>query len=265
MTRRRSFLGMAGAVFATVGAGCLEAPAADGSNNAGNEWTEAVTIEPRGASCGGPDDDHVAVSVAEEDLVVFGRTPAPNPCHEAIVTGYTDNDGEVRLTIDVESTLEGDESCIQCVGKIDYRARLDVDLDEIDTLVVSHVEGVEHRVTIDSNLSIGEGPALRTIESDCISDADEDHVEAHREETGIRLEGGREAPNPCHGVVIEDVRGNSDRLEIDLDVASTLDEGACIECVGFLSYDATLPVAEPEDIETVIVRHVDGEEHEIVL
>ncbi|MCU4926817.1 hypothetical protein OB905_12640 [Halobacteria archaeon AArc-dxtr1] len=115
------------------------------TNDSVDAWIETVD-----ADCGGPTDHRVAAEHDGESVVVTGALTASNPCHEAIVTGSEYDDGNLRLQIDVKSTLEDGEVCVECVGIISYEATAKLaDGAEPDTVVVDHATGDEHVVELE--------------------------------------------------------------------------------------------------------------------
>lgn len=111
---------------------------------------EEPTIETTGSDCGDPYDDFIDVTVVDGMFVVEGVTPAPNPCHEAVLEAVDDENGQYSLIVDVRSTLEEGEACVQCHGAITYEVLAPVDdPDEIERVVVDHVQGERHEQAIE--------------------------------------------------------------------------------------------------------------------
>lgn len=149
--RRRDVLG---AVSASVIAlsGCLsqDVPTdADDSENTSDESIELVieqsTIETTDSDCAGPDDETIDITQTGDSIVVTGTIIAPNPCHEAILETVAIEDDGLSILVDVRSTLEANEECIQCVGGISYNATVVVnDGDALEAIHVDHIDGEEH-------------------------------------------------------------------------------------------------------------------------
>ncbi len=104
--------------------------------------------------------------------------------------------------------------------------------------------------------------AINTVDADC-GDPDDDWVDVARTEDGLRIEGVTPAPNPCHIVEVDDVSLMDGRLELVVDVTSTLDEGeVCPQCHGAVTYECAVDV-DPTTVTQVVVDHAEGERHEI--
>lgn len=92
-----------------------------------------------------------------------------------------------------------------------------------------------------------------TIDTDCGTEH-ADHSWSLEGDTVV-IDGYRPAPNPCHEATIEEVLVVSDTLVVDLGIDSTREQDeVCIECVGKISYQATVEVENPAALETVEVR-----------
>lgn len=164
-SRRRILLGVSSTAAVAV-AGCLdrtgESPGggADGDENGGDrEETEDGTDEENelphgvteaslttvGSDCASPDDDRIEVSVEADEVTVSGVTPAPNPCHEAVLVSVELEDETLSLVVDVRDTTADDEDCIQCHGKVEYEATITLEKGtSVDSVHVDHVAGGEH-------------------------------------------------------------------------------------------------------------------------
>jgi hypothetical protein len=72
----------------------------------------------------------------------------------------------------------------------------------------------------------------------------------------VRVDGRLATPTPCHGAALADARLDGDRLLVAVRTTDST-AGACAQCLGTVSYDATVQVAGGLPTE-VRVEH-DGE------
>lgn len=76
---------------------------------------------------GGGDEDEAAVAFTDETVVVEGAIRTPTPCHELEIESATyDADREV-LEVTVAVGEQADGICVQCIGVVEYEARIDLD------------------------------------------------------------------------------------------------------------------------------------------
>lgn len=135
MTRpnRRTFLGMI-AVGSIGMAGCLTVGASDDKIADDVVDQEITTVD---TGCGTPDDDDRSTDIDGEIVTIEGVRTAPNPCHDAVISEVALKNGTLKVTIDVEPSSGEDEVCIDCVGRIEYEAVLELD-DEVEDVIVEH-------------------------------------------------------------------------------------------------------------------------------
>ena len=251
-----------------------------GSNGGNGNPSELVeeTIETIGSDCGSPDDETVQVDVIDRTVVVTGVLEAPNPCHEAVLEDVALVDGQLSLVVDVRSTLEEDESCIQCHGAVEYVVRIEPAAGEpVDRVDVEHATGDRHEIPVDFDDADGgestndvDSPELgsstiETVDTDCGS-AEDERIDVEPDGDTIVVTGSLPAPNPCHEAVLDDVgiEDGTDRLAVVVDVQSTLDEGeVCIECVGRVDYEATIELMHGDELRSIHVDHATGGEHAV--
>lgn len=106
------------------------------------------------------------------------------------------------------------------------------------------------------------GHSIVTTDASCQSDPDGDRVEVDFGADGIVIDGVASAPNPCHQARIETATVEADELRVSIGFEQVAD--VCIECVGAISYTATVDVDPADTIETVIVDHGEtGETHTV--
>lgn len=100
-----------------------------------------ATVQTVDSECASGDSDTADATFADGEVEIEGTLGAPNPCHEAVIDDVTREGERLSAVIGIEST---DEMCIECIGRIDYRARIDPG-EPVATLVVNHVDGERHR------------------------------------------------------------------------------------------------------------------------
>ncbi len=96
---------------------------------------------------------------------------------------------------------------------------------------------------------------ITTVETSCAGMNDE---ESSVDVTGttIDIEGVLIGPNPCHEAVINGVFFEEDTVVVSIAAESDLAEGrACMECVGKISYEATVEVGNDVEFDEVRVDH----------
>jgi len=103
-----------------------------------------TSIEVTDAGCASQDEDEAAVGTEGETVVVTGTVITPNPCYEVGFRSVTITDGELQIV--VEATPADDGACVQCVGAIDYEARVTLEEALPDRVVVEHATDGESTV-----------------------------------------------------------------------------------------------------------------------
>lgn len=86
-----------------------------------------------------PQDEPIDIwSIDGKTVVIRNSRRAPNPCHEAVLTDSELQETQLRVVVDLKRT---DEMCRDCIGTIEYEARIGVtDVDAIEDVDVVHPE-----------------------------------------------------------------------------------------------------------------------------
>lgn len=248
-------------------------PAGDGDADDGDGPTPAsgvgdASIETTAAGCAGSDDDWIEADLGGP-VVVRGRLPAPDPCHEAVLEAVDVADGTLSLTVDVRDATGEDESCAQCLGAIEYEARVHLEAGTtVERLAVDHVTGDAHEhpacadgqdepADQDATASVADA-GIETTDSEC-GGAEVDDVDARREAETIVVDGSRTAPNPCHRATLESATIDGSRLSVTVDVEPVDEDEMCIECVGRIEYEIQAEVTAASAVDAVRVDHVGGD------
>lgn len=106
------------------------------------------------------------------------------------------------------------------------------------------------------------GHSIVTTGATCQSDPDGDRVEVDFGADGVVIDGVAPAPNPCHEARIETASIDAGDLRVGIGFDRVKD--VCIECVGAISYTATVDVEPADAIETVTVEHGEsGKRHTV--
>ena len=244
----------------------------DGSSNDGTESTgngesapSNITVETMGTECASDENDSVTIDWGGDVITVTGATPAPDPCHEAVLEDGTIKEDSFTIAIDVAEANEGD-ACQSCVGKIDYEARIEPENpDDISEGTVRHVQGGSHGVAVEDGSeenvdpSLGEA-SLETVDAGCLSGEREWTVQVWRTEDGLSIDGLLETPNPCHRAVLNDVSMTDGTLAVDVGAESTLgDNEACAQCIAEVQYVADVAVSNADGLSRVVVDHPGSE------
>jgi hypothetical protein len=242
---------------------------AEGADVTDSPGIDGASIETLESDCGSPDDDGIAVDVAENTVVVDGVLPAPNPCHEAVLADVALDGETLSVVIDVADTTAEDEGCIMCHGKVEYLAEVEpVDLSEAESVAVTHETGDRHTTEIDPDDSEDggdpdKGPieqaSIETVDTGCGSGDEAITIDFDDGEVGVT--GVVSTPNPCHEAVLDSVTVEDDHLSVVVAPRSTLQEGdVCVQCIGAIEYEARIVPSDVSAVETVTVEHASGTE-----
>ncbi len=232
----------------------------------GSDDLAETVIKTTLADCGDPDDETALAIEAGNAVRILGVTQAPNPCHEATVTSVEVEDGQLSVTVDVESTLATDEECIQCHGAIGYELIVERDPASIETLIVTHEEGDRHELDIQPANAVPSitDATIETTDTDCASDSEADEVEVALHGERIGLTGVRPAPDPCHAAILEDFEIDGKTLTVSIGVEDDRADGeVCAQCTGAIEYEAIVELVGATLIEEVRIDHVGASSHAI--
>ncbi|PSP28244.1 hypothetical protein BRC65_02670 [Halobacteriales archaeon QH_2_65_14] len=150
---RREVLGATVAAGVAGLAGCLDGlvegeTGEDGDPNDGTDEILDYSVETTDSGCNGGDGDHVDSIETGETVQVLGVMEAPNPCHVAAVNDVGLDGGELSVVLDVESE-DSDTECVQCIGRIEYEATVDLaSADLVETVRITHAHS-ENEYTLD--------------------------------------------------------------------------------------------------------------------
>jgi hypothetical protein len=236
-----------------------------------------ASIETLQTDCASPDDDGITVEGDGSTVVVDGVLPAPNPCHEAVLDGVTVADTTLSLVVDAADTTADDEACVMCQGAVSYRAEVKLADPPVESVTVDHATGGRHTgipehtkttTTGHTKTTAPETPglptpvtdaAIETVDSRCRTDSEKPIAVAFGNDA-VTITGTLLTANPCHEAVIESVTAEADHLSVAVGVRSTLQEDAgCVDCLGAISYEARIELAEQSGITAVAVDHTPGD------
>lgn len=105
----------------------------------------------------------------------------------------------------------------------------------------------------DDGTALGDSD-VETVDTDCLTGELSD-PEIEIGEAVVEVTGSIRAPDPCHDAVLADVRIEDGTLVIEVDVAER--DEICVQCVGEISYAATVAVDDPDALDDVRVEHAD--------
>lgn len=133
MPTRRQYLGLvaAGGGTAAVISGALVSAADDDEPTVPDE----ASISTIDSDCGGPDPDDVSVTIYDDAVDLIGSIGAPTPCYEAVIEAVNRSGSDLEVHIDVESTLEEGNACVECVGELAYEATIPIEESVVDVTV----------------------------------------------------------------------------------------------------------------------------------
>lgn len=245
-----------------------DTPDDDTSDDSDDEPEElsvvSVTVDTIETGCGSPDADDSTYERDGNVVDVSGVLTAPNPCHEAVANAEVDGND---LTVFVDPKAEDDvEICTDCIGEIEYEVTVELSSDDVDSVDVVHGSDTGSSSASGGVEDEDGAPSLESVETLDTACATENETADGTLDSGlVTVEGLVEASNPCHEVEVTDLRLDGQTLTVEVDVESTLDEGAaCQDCIGQLEYEATISV-DDDPVETLIVDHVPGDTHEVQL
>jgi hypothetical protein len=254
--------------------------------------TELTTAS---ADCGSG--DLVEATVTDGDLTLEGKLPASNPCHEAALDRATLEDGALSVAVRAAETTGEDETCMSCLGVVEYEGTLSfsadlTDLSTFESVTVEHggTSGETHtieeagvvngQVSRSGDRSEGESDGGR-VENTVLADSvvttdrsctgnippsgDPERVEASDRteftQTGstVTVQGSLTASTPCHEAYVESVNYNDGELSLVVGAESNLDPGElCTECLADIQYEATVELAEGVSVDGVSVTHIEA-------
>jgi hypothetical protein len=234
-----------------------------GDGNSGNRSGDSVVaLETVDTDCAQGENDTVSIDRGEDVVTVLGATPAPNPCHEAVLDEGTVEGESFTLVIDVEDAKESG-ACQDCVGKVEYEARIDVeDPSTISEGTVRHVEGGTHGIAVEGDSAKAPAPSVRdasieTIDASCSTGEERERlVTASRTADGVAVEGVLQASDPCHRADLAGTSTTDGQLRVDVAPESTLGEGeVCQQCLGDVQYAVEVDLSNPSALSGVTVGH----------
>ncbi|ELY64565.1 hypothetical protein [Natrinema versiforme] len=113
------------------------------------EVTDTSLEAGEGVCAGRTDRDGATVEFAGEAVIVDGEIGTPTPCHEVSLADATYDERRDVLTVPVAVGEQGAENCIDCLGVVDYEARIDLAGRYPDRVDVTHRNrDEEQRVTV---------------------------------------------------------------------------------------------------------------------
>jgi hypothetical protein len=97
--------------------------------------------------------------------------------------------------------------------------------------------------------------SIPTANTDC-GTSDADRFDAELGET-VTINGTLSAPNPCHEAVFSEITLEGGELGVTIDVEDTSGDTGCVECIGEVSYEATIELDDVE-VTKATLTHVTG-------
>lgn len=281
LTRRRAVLGAMSAGAAAL-AGCLVED--DGSGDAPDDQTddnstddegehgdEQATAELLNASlvhkwsdCAGGD-GQAAVVHDGASYAVDGIATAPDPCHEPVLRDAAFEDGDLMVSIEVAQAEMGeDRTCMDCVGIVAYDALAEMsEADAVERVLVSHgdQEFEVPSAEFSTDPHIHEA-TIETTDTGC-GNEDVDEASASLDAGTLTVEGRVSTSTPCYEARL--VNRHIDGETLHLGVAARAREEMCVDCVGELSYEATVDLLNDDGLSELVVAHADGRDHHFEL
>lgn len=279
--------GLAGCIDGIAQAGDGSEPSDDGSDPSDDDASPPdgadelsvyhVSVDTVDSHCLQPNKDPIAIAVTDEVVSLAGVKTASNPCHEVDVDTAVSG---TELSVDVTAEPDDDEgNCVQCAGSLEYEGTISLSNDAVETVTVSHgtngptttvdadetpdeISGESEAATPTETRDSDPEPAVEqveTLETGCATG--ENSVRATRDGDILSVEGVIDAPDPCHTAVVSDTSLDNSELAVTVGVES--ENTICQQCVGEVSYEATIDL-DGADVERLVVDH-GGNSHTVDL
>ncbi len=113
-----------------------------------DEAPSLESVETLDAACA-TESERADASLDSDLVTLEGLVEVSNPCHEVEVTDLALDDQTLTVEVDVESTLEEDAACQDCIGQIEYEATVAVGDNSVETVIVEHVPGETHEISLE--------------------------------------------------------------------------------------------------------------------
>lgn len=104
-----------------------------------------TSLEILEQDCTNRTEGSATIEFADEAVVVSGQIITPTPCHEPSIADAAYDDDRDVLTLIVDSGEQSSEVCADCLGVVDYEARLDLEGRYPDRVEVGHETRDERR------------------------------------------------------------------------------------------------------------------------
>jgi hypothetical protein len=197
-----------------------------------------ATVETDANECGSGESTASIDFDDDDDRVTFaGALTASNPCHEATLEGvaYDDERDALVVILGTEST---DETCVDCVGRVEFSGAVD-----LDGGLPSRVY-LEHEDAVLASAAPGDAPALVGRTFELVDDAPEEVDVAFDSRAGeVVVEGTIRGSNGCKTAELGAVGYDPDGERLRVDVVTTVREGSedrsCTQAIVSLGYRAT--------------------------
>lgn len=267
--------------------------AGNGDDNGANEELELLdtAFESAEGSCSSPTGDTASLEIDGTTLRINGTSPAPNPCHKCVLESATFENDSLSLVISVESTLEGEEVCIECVGEVSYEATCEfseeIDATVFDTVTVEHEEGETHTLVetgevveqsgnedADGDSDDGSGDEeTASVLGYQIQSADHDSDTGSYEvndsgmeysQTGdtVTIDGWIVTRTPCYDPVIYNASLEDGELVVGISARNTAEDEVCTQVISKLTYTAEVTLAPGTELADVSVTYEEPREME---
>lgn len=240
----------------------------DDEADAPPEGVAEISIETISADCSSSDDETANAESTDGGVKITGALTAPDPCHGAVIDLASSDLSQNRLslTVDVDDTSE--ESCMDCVGLVEYEIPVELEDDvSVNEVSIQHVDGGSFGIAWETSEATPSAfvSDFETVDASCAS-GDSDSANAELSEGTVSLDGVLTASNPCHEAVPGTVAVEENQLRVEIGVESTLDDDEmCQDCLGAIEYEATVSLGNDSEIDSVHISHSGGETHTIQL
>jgi hypothetical protein len=264
-------------------------PGTEDSDEGTNETLELVETRFTSGAVARSPNDRAEATITDGAVSISGAVPVSTPCHEAVLSDASLDEGRLSVAVDVEDTNEG-QTCAQVISSVEYEVTLGfsqaiTDLSPFSSVTVEHggQSGTVHTIS-ETGVVAGDGQtgrsggsgdgdgteagatvlghSIRTVETGCASGAGDKRqavadTEFSRSDGVVTVSESLTASNPCHEAYIERVGYDDGTLLLTVGAEKALEEGQyCAQCLGEIQYEASVEVAPEAAVETVSVTHL---------
>ncbi|WP_247729925.1 hypothetical protein [Halovivax limisalsi] len=154
MQRRALLAGIGSTATITAFAGCLGDDDGGDGGDGGQTGSATPSIRTvnqealdRQKESGRTIASRADVTVDGDTVEIAGQLEGATPCHEAVVSETTLEDGTLTVAVELEETDDG--MCTQQIARIEYEATIEIESGDLSSVVVVHTDRVGEETVVD--------------------------------------------------------------------------------------------------------------------